>query len=314
MFVDTHGRKYVQYLYKGDNYLEPLRFSEYCANCRCSLAKVARILFVEKEIGRCFCGEQCIEDYFRPTIEYMEQELLKLRSNSDYIDEDRPSFEHYRTLTLQDPDEVWLEETESGERYFTYISQFQQAAERFNYVVVCLAIEGIPSFVFLNFPTRDNDLVEQYRRGVDLRVLDSFEPKEIEEKIMQDRLNNELAQELERFSEKRHSQDIPQESFKKFEKFIDITLDDPDEIWTLLDEQGISWYTFISRHEIHSRQVDFDAFTMIVICRGGEKGLKSLHVERAFPTIDPGFVQQFRKGINSLNKAFGVGWTRGQAA
>ena len=56
---------------------------------------------------------------------------------------------------------------------------------------------------------------------------------------------------------------------------------------------------------------------MIVVCQPDleESGrLKNFDIVFAFPTIDPGLVQHFRKGINSLNKTFGVGWTRGRAA
>lgn len=310
--------------------MEALRFSEFCANCRASLSELDRVLFVEKEIGRCFCSEDCIREYFQPTVEQMEGELGKLRSAQDFSEIERKKLDHYRILTLQDPDEVWLNQAESGERYFTFISRFEHGSQKFTYVSVCLTIDGIPSFVFLAFPTCDEDLVDQYRRGQDLKVRDpiadpSILPStyEIEKRLDEQRTKQMAKEDLEKLAqEQRHPQDIPKDSFEKFETYVDPTLDDPDEIWTFTDADNISWYTFISRHHLdpshdkpNSRTSSGEQFTMIVVCRNtAQTGLKELQVVFAFPTLDPAFVQQFRRGINSMNKSFGIGWTQRQAA
>ena len=56
---------------------------------------------------------------------------------------------------------------------------------------------------------------------------------------------------------------------------------------------------------------------MIAICEpslvdGGPA--KTFEVVFSFPTIDVSLVQHFRKGTNSLNKAFGMGWARSRVA
>lgn len=316
--------------------MEALRFSDYCANCRRSLAEIEKILFVEKEVGRCFCCEECIQEYFQPTVEAMEEEYLKLRSESDFKRSDLARFNHYRGLTLEDPDEVWVNQLETGERHFTFVSHFRNGEERVSYVVICLAIDGAPSFIFLGFATRDEDLVDEYRRGIDLRVTESEpeEPQELAEvePVAEPGKVHQLYREQEHrepnyferlHTELRQAGDIPRELFERFEGFVEPTLDDPDEIWRFSDEDGNSWLTFIARHALEDDEdgeSEIDEFVMIAVCRPtviedhGGHARRGFEVVFAFPTIDPGLVQHFRKGINSLNKAFGVGWARGRAA
>ncbi|MEW6055971.1 MAG: hypothetical protein AB1540_05090 [Bdellovibrionota bacterium] len=327
--------------------MEELRFSEYCANCRKSLAELERILFVEKEIGRCFCTETCIQDYFQPTIDSMEEELAKLRSNSDLRAREPKDLAHYRGLTLGDPDEIWVQELESGEKHFTFISQFRHGeGQRFSCIAVCLAIEGIPSFVFLAFLTKDDDLVDAYRRGVDMRLHEpssSYDFGSSEQarpaEPTQPSLEGDTIENIESgerpglsehattfanwYSEGRRSSDIPREAFEKFEPFIEPVIDDPDEIWNFVDDEKNEWCTFIAKFRIDDpdqrlgedeeegggQSNQLDSFTMIVVC-----DKKTLEVVFSVPTTDPTLVQRFRKGINSLNKAFGVGWARGRAA
>lgn len=308
--------------------MEALRFSDYCANCRISLEEVERILFVEKELGRCFCSEDCIRDYFQPTIEFMREELAKARSEADMTEAESSRYAHYQPLTLEDPDEVWVDETETGERHFTFISHFRQGEDRISYAVVCLTIEGVPSFVFLSFATRDEDLVDEYRRGIDLRVTDeqaeaaaeTGSQKDdgarlaVEEPVEQN--PDEHVSDIERlYQELRQPGDIAREDFPKYEPFIEATIDEPDEIWRFIDDEGNEWFTFIARQS--NPEADIDDFTMIAVCEPAyDEGssIKTFEVVFAFPTTDPGLIQHFRKGINSLNKAFGVGWARGRAA
>ena len=313
--------------------MEDLRFSDYCANCRKSLENIENILFVEKEVGRCFCAEECIREYFQPTIDFMREELVKLRSDADINDDDASRYAHYQALTLEDPDEVWIDETETGERHFTFIAHYRNGDDRMTYVVVTLAIEATPSFVFLGFATRNEDLVDEYRRGVDLRIGEpaqeaaepqpTMEPSQASATTEQqpkaenpsERLHESEPERL--YGEMRQPGDIAREDFGKYEQFIEASIDEPDEIWRFVDDLGNEWLSFIARFTGEQLAEDADDFSIVVVCEPGydpEKQTKTLDLVFAFPTIDPGLVQHFRKGVNSLNKAFGVGWTRGHAA
>ena len=126
------------------------------------------------------------------------------------------------------------------------------------------------------------------------------------------------ATDLERLhNEMRQPGDIPKEDGPKYQEFIESSLDDPDEIWHFVDHEANEWYTFIARYSgLEDRDDVADEFMMIVVCEAtkDEKGNRSFEPVFAFPTIDAMLVQHFRKGINSLNKAFGVGWATRLAA
>lgn len=284
------------------------------------------MLVVEKELGRCFCSEECIREYFQPTVEAMEDELAKLRSPDDFPPAEVDHYLDHQQLTLEDPDEVWMEQTESGDRRYTFISRFTQGEKAFYYVVVCIALDGNPSYVFLRFPTRDENLVDEYRRGTDMRVDVEEVPEGTVQGIEQvtaneDEISRDLP-DLERlYSELRQPGDIPRDDFPRYETYIEPTLDDPDEIWQLVDMDGNEYYTFISRHKIDENQAEeeniTDEFMLIVVCEplfDEESHARTFEPVFAFPTLDAALVQYFRKGINSLNKSFGMGWARLRAA
>ncbi len=289
--------------------MESLRFSDYCANCRNSLAELERIYFVEREIGRCFCAVECIEEYFAPTAELLHDEIIKLRDSHDYNESDLEKFQKYEELTFQDPDEIWVNQTESGDQYYTYISHFKESNRKFSYVIVCLVLDAKPSYVLLRFVSKDEDLVNHYRKGHDLRLHDGLEPEmpensqalENHQEEFEDEQRFDL-QELERIcKDNRKPDDILISDFPKYEPFIELAIEDPDEIWTYTDENQNHFCTFITKF----KSEDLKPFTMIVVCLPDVDGKsKELEVVMAFPTIDFSLIQHFRKGINALNKAF----------
>src|SRR5947209_5313584 len=64
---------------------------EACRNCNKDLSGNQRALFVEEEIGRIFCTEECIANYFTPEVERLEKEYQKRRSDNDLSADERES-------------------------------------------------------------------------------------------------------------------------------------------------------------------------------------------------------------------------------
>ncbi|MBI3555371.1 MAG: hypothetical protein HY074_03785 [Deltaproteobacteria bacterium] len=127
----------------------------------------------------------------------------------------------------------------------------------------------------------------------------------------------------EEYRRLRKEGDLSEVEALRFSHYRSLALEDPNEIWsekTFIDDEGNEWCTFIARHRVAQIDADseIDEFMMIAVCEPAllEAGrpAKGLEVIFTFPTLDPDLVQHFRKGINSLNKAFGVGWARGRAA
>ena len=138
-------------------------------SCRCCgkdlSARDARALYVEEEVGRIFCTEDCIAEFFTTDIERLEKEYFSKLSRHDLSAEDRESLEHLRWVTLQEPDEVWREKTLAGDYRYTLIAEFIPGNTKIWCVCICLFLKGEPSFLYLSFPTRNQALVGFYRRG-----------------------------------------------------------------------------------------------------------------------------------------------------
>jgi hypothetical protein len=240
----------------------------YCAECSKQLNNSNNFLFVEKEIGRVFCSESCILNYFQPYVSAMEDNLLSLRNDAQ--DVPLSLFEKFLVLrkqTYENPDEIWVYEDRentlgvlgtNGDKIYHYISEHFIEGQKIYYCVVCLCLDGSPSFVFLSFPTIDLDLLDAYRKGqliYDSSREDTIEeiPKEILEKIemLTPKLKNSNSDldkpEVSEISESdskitlfqkilqdhRSLDDIPVQDFQHYEGLVEPTLINPDEIWYL---------------------------------------------------------------------------------
>lgn len=315
--------------------MEKLKFTDFCANCRKSLLDVEKVLFVELELGRCFCAEECIKDYFEPRVAQMNEEFDKVHLGSDISKQSFSKYLHYRILTLQDPDEVWMHQTETGDKLYSYIANFKEGENSFTYVVICLALQGDPSFIFMSFPTRDENLIDEYRKGEDLKIeyehhlsrskaaqtdessVGSIIDVEVDNSELDNRdkvLDSALeCEELRESIQERMPGDISKEDYSKFNVFIEKTIDDPDEIWRFKNKENPGELCiFLSKFEVEGEQGQPLDFAMAVITRMNKNN--ELEIVYSCPTIDGALIQKFRRGINSLNKAFGIGWTSGMAA
>jgi len=246
----------------------------HCASCGTDLRKGERALFVEEEVSRVFCTEECIATYFSPEIEALERDFQRHRQKArDLTDEERESFAHLRWVTLEQPDEIWREKTASGDWRYTLISEFQPGESRVWCIAICLFLRGEPSFLFLAIPTRDPALVGHYRRGDRLKRT-RVEPKAGEDTAEESDEANSQALEVnstavpaaaeassgtdgladswtdeETIRAKmrliRSKKDIPESRFEEFEASMGQTLEAPDEVWStaltpavVADEEG----------------------------------------------------------------------------
>lgn len=138
---------------------------EQCFCCDKNLNKADRALFVEEENSRVFCSETCISKFFTPEISRLEKEYLKHVKSDDLSGHRREKFNHLRWITLQDPDEVWRIKTSEGDYRYTLISEFKPSVKSVWCICICLFLRGEPSFLYLAFPTRNEALVNRYRKG-----------------------------------------------------------------------------------------------------------------------------------------------------
>ncbi|MCM2278275.1 MAG: PBECR2 nuclease fold domain-containing protein [Oligoflexia bacterium] len=284
--------------------------NEICANCSKDLTGNQRALFVEEEVGRIFCSEDCIATFFTPEIERLEKEYYRRLSPSDLPASERESLAHLRWITIQEPDEVWREKTLTGDYRYTLISEFQPGNKKIWSVCICLFLRGEPSFLYLAFPTRNAAMVNSYRRGERVQwirpaaegsrlprdgTLGMLNPQG-DEQGPSDRLADSWTEDetyRAQISQERRSDDIPAEEFELYHGCVEETLSEPDEVWSVQttedpesprifhfirhypDDKPAVWYVIVARELVEEEQIE---------------------ILDAFPTRDSGLVERYRRG------------------
>jgi len=284
--------------------------AESCKHCAAPIGDEDRALFVEEEVGRIFCSEKCIAAYFNPEIERLEKSFFKALSASDLGPTERESLAHLRWITLQEPDEVWREKTLAGDNRYTLISQFEPGSKKVWSVCICLLLRGEPSFLYLAFVTRNPEMIKQYQRGERIEWVRSSgqaSAKKTEEQVnggsdeaVSDRLGEPWTEEetfrAQMGSERRHD-DIAPEKFGNYQKCIQETLEDPDELWSQeMPRDSVRIYHFIRFYSDEN-----PTYWYVVVARETPND-EEIEILDAFPTRDVKLVNQYRRGDQEMTK------------
>jgi hypothetical protein len=272
---------------------------------------------VEEERGRVFCSEDCIAAYFAPEIARLEKEFFRRLSPSDLSGEEREQLAHLRWITLQEPDEVWREKTLSGDFRYSLISEFQPGNDRIWCVCLCLFLRGEPSFLFLSFATKDQELVAHYRRGERMQWVRSKGPvestrsepptpmneEEGSDQLKLDRLAEPWTEDetfLARLTSERSPDDVPPEEWGLYQSCLEETLQEPDEVWTVRPGGADSpaLYHFIRQYPDESPGVWY-----VIIARETAEDEEQIEILDAFPTKDRALVDRYRTGEQEVGES-----------
>jgi hypothetical protein len=308
--------------------------SEDCAHCKSSLQAKDKALFVEEEIGRVFCSEDCIASYFGPEVDRLEKEYMKRLSSSDLSGDEREKLAHLRWVTLEEPDEIWREKTLSGDFRYTLISEFKPGSKPIWCVCICLFLRGEPSFLYLAFPTKNAAMVNQYRRGERMQ----WQKKKNETQASASREIPETLQEASpsanpsassnsgsgkdakpektdgladawtedetlraELTGRRRSDDIPTSEYELYQACLEETLETPDEVWSVKPEalpssegDNPKVYHFIKRYKD-----ELPAVWYIVVARETEDE-EEIELLDSFPTRDADLVESYRRGFQEI--------------
>ncbi|OFZ54150.1 MAG: hypothetical protein A2428_02230 [Bdellovibrionales bacterium RIFOXYC1_FULL_54_43] len=292
--------------------------ADVCKTCGKDLSGSDKALFVEEEVGRIFCSEKCISDYFAPEIGRLEKAYFRALSHGDLSPQERENLAHLRWVTLQEPDEVWREKTLSGDYRYTLISQFQPGNKTVWCICLCLFLRGEPSFLYLSFPTRNAAMVNLYRKGEQIELTSRSghvgSPRRLTNDAeglppgLVDALEGQPTDRLAdswtddetfraRMVQERRSDDIPSEDFTLYKGCLEETLQEPDEVWSYQSNEALPrLYQFI-RHYPNENP----AIWYVIIARETEEE-EQIEILDAFPTRDAGLVDHYRKGQQEIGK------------
>lgn len=256
------------------------------------------LILVDEAAGLIFESEKELFGYFQNAIDKLEEEYLALRSADDFNDEEQIAREHYLETTLDEPDEVWMDDkTFEDFAIYHFIKEIVEGANAFKYVAVAYVSseDEYPTFVFIHFPSRDSRVWQNYQRGE--MVYDKRFEEVAGAAIEGDALSegDPLAIGLYQAMLKvRGEKDIPQEKFQDFAALREETIESADEIWRKTDLDGNVLVSFI--REFPDHEVAKDLTYIAVTQEDEDSAVHSLLF--SFPTTDKTLADRYRQGEN----------------
>lgn len=187
---------------------------------------------------------------------------------------------------LNEPEEVWFEKNPIGEEYHTHIARCSLDEKEFFYILVCSYFDDAPSFVFFKCATTDPNLADFYRSGQKrateegTRLMSSAakqleeakSPSDIEDEVEEsaeveippealEDLDLKKSEYLAALLQNRKEEDIPFELFTKYDDYLPLTIEDPDEIYSKQDIAGDDIQTYIKSFHAFG-----ESFFYVVLC------------------------------------------------
>lgn len=249
-------------------------------------------IIIDKDKGLVFKSEKELYEYFAEDIEALEKELFSLRTPKDITEKEFINYEKNLDMLIEYPDEVW-EDLESTKQ--NNLAVFIKYLKEGDYYHIALAYltDDIPSFVYLHFPTTDEDLVDKYRKG---QLIYDRESDAILGAIEGDSLTEEdsLSRGLyEAMLKLRSDDDIKEEYFLDYAGFREECIEQADEIWRSNNSVGNVLVTFIKEFQLDD---DEEVYYLSVTQEDESSSTHALLF--SFPTNDVNLVDRYRNGEN----------------
>ncbi|AFY00953.1 PBECR2 nuclease fold domain-containing protein [Bdellovibrio bacteriovorus] len=263
-----------------------------------STSSEKELILVDEAAGLIFENEKDLFGYFQSAIDKLEEEYIALRSAEDFTDEEQIEREHYLESTLDEPDEVWMDDkTFEDFAIYHFIKSFEEGVDAFKYVAVAYVSseDEYPSFVFIHFPSKDSRVWQNYQRGemVYDKTFEEVSAGSVEGDAMGE--GDPLAMGLYSAMLKvRGEKDIPQENFKDFAELREETIESADEIWRKNDLDGNILVSFI--REFPDHETTKDLIYIAVTQEDEDSNVHSLLF--SFPTTDKTLADRYRQGEN----------------
>jgi hypothetical protein len=256
------------------------------------------VITIDEQKGWVFPTEDALFTHFEKDIKALEQRFFDLRTDKDIPIEQFEHFEEYLGAVLEDPDQI-LEDTGliAGQTTYVYWSKYED--EKFGvfyYLAITYVTGDTPSFIYLHFPSSDEDLVREFTKGAVVydRLMKEVQRGAAEGDALSE--GDELAVGLYTSMLKvRTDKDIAEDDFKSYIQFREETIEEPDEIWRSSDFAGNVLVTFVREYE-DLEGVEGPVFYIVVTVEDEPSGSHALLF--SFPTTDANLVERYRRGEN----------------
>jgi hypothetical protein len=256
------------------------------------------LIVIDEKQGLIFENDKTLIGYFSVPIKEFETKFQKMYDEkNDFSLAEQLEMEGFLDDTLDDPDEIWVDETTFEDLVVhTFVRTFETKQQTFQYVaaVYLNSEDGNPTFVFIHFPTKDLRMLEAFRENEIIfhRKLEAIQFAAIDgDSLLEgDYLAIGL---LESMLKIRNEKDIPTDRFQEFAECRESTINSPDEIWRKVDTEGHVLVTFIK--EFSEMNVE-DLHYIVVTEEDSDSQVNSLLF--SFPSSDVSLIDRYRQGEN----------------
>ncbi len=246
-------------------------------------------IVIDQDKGLIFNSEEELYAHFQEDIRKLEDRFFKPRSNDDFKEDELKKMEKHLEATLDSPDEVWQLKVEGvGDEVFAFIRKVKKGV---TYLALTYLTDGLPTFVYLHFATKNDKILSEVRKGesVPLRdenvALGAIEGDSLFE-------GDVLAKGLyDAMMLLRSDKDIPEDDFFRYADLRELCVESADEIWRTSDSLGNVLVTFI-------READEEGMPHYVVVTVEDEPSGSHSLLFSFPTNDPQLLERYKHGEN----------------
>jgi hypothetical protein len=274
----------------------------FCSQCKKSIEKREEALFVDASLKRNFCSEECIEEFYHPLIEQFSNKEIELRKELQIEDEEAQEIleRELPPEVLRSPDELYKQESEAHETLYSFIKEMSDGELGiYYYVGIGFIMDGQFSFLFTVSCSQNKKFVESFKQGEKIKDVAAFlnaqELSELGELSQADinEIERKKSQFLANHLVQRIASDIPFEKFLDYDECLQTTVEEPDEIFESVDEDGDEVQTFVKSFEKNG-----SSFYYLALCLIKDRDEKEFLVVpyMSFPTNDPELYRYYCKG------------------
>ncbi len=256
------------------------------------------LIVIDESQGLIFENEKTLFGYFDSAILALEEKYQNgYDPKKDYNEDEVLERNKYLEETLDDPDEIWIDNTLSREySVHTFVRHFiENDQDCFFLACVYLTVdEKIPTFIFIQFGTKDVELLEDFRREEIIfhRKLESIQFAAIEGDSLSEGDFFAIGL-LESMIKLRSEKDVQTAQFQDYAQYREETINNPDEIWKQLTSDGHVLVTFLKDISDATEQ---DLHYVVVTEEDESNQVHSLLY--SFPTKDINLLERYRQGEN----------------
>jgi hypothetical protein len=241
-----------------------------------------------------FESEEALYSHFESEIEVFEKEYQSFKQKDDIPDSEHEQYESQLSETLEQPDEIWIDKsTIKGHEFHIFLKEFtEEDGEPLFHIAVTYSASGVPSFIYLHFPTRKIELVEKYQRDTIAydRILEEAPLGAIEGDALLE--GDELAiGYYQAMLKVRSEEDIPESKFREYAYLRETAIEEADEIWRHTDPFGNVLVNFYKEFSEEGKE----PFYYVVVTL--EDAVSNSHALLfSFPTTDLNLTTRYKQG------------------